>query len=93
MMYITSKYRCLVIVGAASSDPCAANFKGLKAFSEHETKAVHDYVTGIQGPLILAISIHCCLDKWLYPWGFDDRADIENGNEIVCFFSIYFLQS
>jgi len=56
-----------------SSNPCSDIFKGPSALSETETKALHDYITGLQTRnvnLQAYISFHSYGQLWLLPWGY-----------------------
>lgn len=56
-----------------SSSPCSDTFKGSSALSEKETKAVADFISGLQGSgvnLLAYISFHSYGQLWLLPWGY-----------------------
>ena len=74
---------CSFTVGLASTNPCSNSYRGKEPFTEQESRAIRDYVTSLPSIPILGLSIHCCLDKWLYPWGFSIDAGIDNEEEIV----------
>ncbi|PSN35326.1 Carboxypeptidase B [Blattella germanica] len=41
-----------------SSDPCSSIYHGPEPFSESETRAIRDYIKGLQGAVKLYLSFH-----------------------------------
>uniref|UniRef100_A0A914W045 Peptidase M14 carboxypeptidase A domain-containing protein n=1 Tax=Plectus sambesii TaxID=2011161 RepID=A0A914W045_9BILA len=54
-----------------SSNPCAYNYRGTKAFSEPETRAVRDMILSseMRGKTDAFISLHTYSQMWMYPFG------------------------
>jgi len=53
-----------------SSDKCSDIYKGERAWSEPETKAIHDFITG--NPQVnwqVSLSVHSYAQVWISPWG------------------------
>uniref|UniRef100_A0A336KZP7 CSON001127 protein n=1 Tax=Culicoides sonorensis TaxID=179676 RepID=A0A336KZP7_CULSO len=66
-----------------SKSPCTEIFGGTGGFSEPETKAIRDFLTGLgTGKVAGSISFHSYGQYILYPWGYDrvvppDHKDLE----------------
>ncbi|CAG2109692.1 unnamed protein product, partial [Medioppia subpectinata] len=54
----------------ASTNPCSDTYRGSKAFSEPETKAVSDYVLSLGTKVRAYFAVHSYGQYWLYPWGY-----------------------
>ena len=56
--------------GGSSSNPCTETYRGSKAFSEPETKAISDYITktNTNNRYKIYVNVHSYSQLWLYPW-------------------------
>lgn len=66
----------------ASRMPCSDTFAGLEAFSEHETKAVQNFLIKSSANFKASLSFHSYGQHIMYPWGYDrkvtsDHADLD----------------
>ncbi|XP_028968012.1 carboxypeptidase B [Galendromus occidentalis] len=53
----------------ASANPCSETYRGTRAFSELETRAIRDYIGGIKDRLSLYLSLHAYGQYLLLPFG------------------------
>jgi len=70
------------VSGTELEDKCSSIYGGQAAFSENETKAVRDYLTGLSKDFDLAIDIHSFGNKLLFPYGYEKDSYPENIEEI-----------
>ncbi|XP_070577614.1 carboxypeptidase B-like [Ptychodera flava] len=54
----------------ASTNPCAADYRGPYALSEPEVKGVTDYLRNLDQEVKLFIDFHSYSQLWLSPWGY-----------------------
>jgi len=57
----------------ASEHPCKETYRGKGPFSEPETRAVRDFIEGIQADFQLYLTFHSYGQYILYPWGYDRK--------------------
>jgi carboxypeptidase T len=79
----------------SSGNPCYLTYHGSSGFSEPETQAVRDLVSGQQFDLV--ISLHSFGDLVLYPWGYTyssapDDADLRATASVLAGFNGYMPQ-
>ncbi|CAG2163161.1 unnamed protein product [Oppiella nova] len=70
----------------ASTNACADTYRGTKAFSEPETKAVSDFVLSKGTKVKAYLAVHSYGQYWLYPWLFLDFFG-ECNESSRCFFT------
>ncbi|XP_076053225.1 uncharacterized protein LOC143032397 [Oratosquilla oratoria] len=58
----------------SSSNPCDETFRGTKAFSEPETRALRDLLLAFEGQIELFVTFHNYGQLILYPWGHKKKA-------------------
>ncbi|XP_047735826.1 carboxypeptidase B [Hyalella azteca] len=56
--------------GGSSGDPCSDIFRGVKPFSEPESRALRDFLLLHRDQLKVYVSIHAYKQLWMYPWGY-----------------------
>ncbi|XP_076470301.1 carboxypeptidase B1-like [Babylonia areolata] len=61
-----------------SSNPCDDNFSGPQGFSEPETRNVRSLLLRLRTRIALFLSLHSFGQFFLYPWGYDSRAVLED---------------
>lgn len=54
-----------------SKSPCSEIYGGSGPFSEPETRAIQDYVSGLRKNIDASLSFHSYGQYILYPWGYD----------------------
>ncbi|CAG9788800.1 unnamed protein product [Diatraea saccharalis] len=55
-----------------SNNPCSDIYRGTKAFSEPETKALSDFITNSGANFTAYLTYHSYGQYLLYPWGYDN---------------------
>ncbi|KDR21621.1 Carboxypeptidase B [Zootermopsis nevadensis] len=55
---------------SSSSDACTDDFRGPKAFSEPETKAMADFILTRKDQIKIYLTLHSYSQMWLVPWGY-----------------------
>lgn len=55
----------------ASDDACKETYRGSRAFSEPETRAMRDFLLGEKADFQLYLTFHSYGQYLLYPWGYD----------------------
>jgi hypothetical protein len=55
--------------GGSSTDPCSITYMGPTPFSEPETKALAEYITGINERLVFYLDLHSYSQIILFPYG------------------------
>ncbi|XP_049875752.1 carboxypeptidase B-like [Pectinophora gossypiella] len=56
----------------ASNNPCSEIYRGSRAFSEPETKAVSNFIKNIASNFTAYLTYHSYGQYLLYPWGYDN---------------------
>jgi murein tripeptide amidase MpaA len=54
----------------SSSDACTDDFRGPRAFSEPETKAMADFIFTRKDQIKIYLTMHSYSQMWLVPWGY-----------------------
>ena len=59
--------------GAGSSgNPCEEHYRGPRAFSEPESRALRDFLLARKGRVAMYLTFHSYGQMILYPWGYDN---------------------
>lgn len=57
----------------SSSDACTDDFRGPRAFSEPETKAMADFILTRKDQIKIYLTLHSYSQMWLVPWGYKNE--------------------
>ncbi|KAL8615304.1 hypothetical protein ACOMHN_038043 [Nucella lapillus] len=66
-----------------SSNPCHDNYSGPQGFSEPETRNIRSLLLRLRSRLAVYISLHSFGQFFLYPWGYDSAAVLEDEQDMV----------
>ncbi|XP_030383024.1 zinc carboxypeptidase-like isoform X2 [Scaptodrosophila lebanonensis] len=69
--------------GGASDNPCAETYAGLSAFSEPETKALSEYISGIKDKVNVLFAFHSYSQVLLSPYGHTDEEFPDNYDDLL----------
>ncbi|XP_076449272.1 carboxypeptidase B-like isoform X2 [Babylonia areolata] len=61
-----------------NSNPCTDNYSGPRGFSEPETRNLRSLLLRVGPRTALYLSMHSYGQLFLYPWGYDSRATLED---------------
>lgn len=65
-----------------SSNPCDDNYSGPQAFSEPETRNLRSLLLRLNTDIAFYISLHSFGQFFLYPWGYDSAAVLEDEHDL-----------
>ena len=66
-----------------NSNPCADNYSGPQGFSEPETRNLRSLLLRLRGRIALYLSMHSYGQFFLYPWGYDAAASLDDEADMV----------
>ena len=66
-----------------SNNPCDDNYSGPQGFSERETSNIRKLLARLHGRTALYLSLHSYGQLFLYPWGYDPHAVLEDEDDLV----------
>lgn len=59
------------------ADPCSECYRGSKAFSEPETRAIRDFLVAHKDEIKFVYNFHSFGNSWIYPYNGRGENDIE----------------
>ncbi|KAK7115267.1 hypothetical protein V1264_001172 [Littorina saxatilis] len=66
-----------------NSNPCTDNYSGPQGFSEPETRNLKTLLTRLGGRVALYLSLHSYGQFFLYPWGYDATATLNDESDMM----------
>ena len=69
-------------LSGSSSNTCSEEYRGERAFSEPESRAVRDFITSRKSSMVMYLSFHSWGQMVLYPWGYDSTVRAKDQAEL-----------